>query len=74
MITLSYFFFAIILVIYAVVSGFITYHLVRFGVGVETKIMAIVFSVGVVVLVVLLFDIINSISLSELANQLKDSF
>ena len=42
----------LLLLIYVVASFFITYHLVKYGYDTKTKLLAVVFSIGVIALII----------------------
>jgi hypothetical protein len=50
----------ILLLAYLVACFFIAYHLIRFGIGIESKILSIVFIAGIVFLIILLFSSLDS--------------
>ncbi|MDO8608928.1 MAG: hypothetical protein Q7R95_00105 [bacterium] len=56
----------ILLLIYLVGSFFIAYHLLRFGSGIETRILAFVFIAGIIVLTILLFISFSSVDINAL--------
>jgi len=56
-------FLVLLLLVYLVASFFITYHLVKFGSGVETSVLAVVFSLGVVILIIIFLLQFNNLEI-----------
>ena len=54
--TTSLMFLVILFLVYVIACVFIVYHLFKFGIGIETRILAIVFMVGVITLTILAYS------------------
>ncbi len=60
MINYSQIFLYLLAFIYLVACFFIVYHLLRFGIGIETKFLALIFIIGIVLLFFLFWLALNN--------------
>lgn len=63
---LSIIFLAVLYIAYLVIAGFIVFHLFKFGIGPEPKILAIIFIVGIAALSIFLVIALLRIDTSSL--------
>ena len=61
--------FIIFLAGYVINSLFIIYHLLKFGLDYKTKLLAFVFSVGLILLITLNFQLFSKIQWNEFINE-----
>lgn len=57
--------FAIFLISYSVNALFIVYHLLKFGLGYETKILAVIFSSGLILLISINYSLFSKIQWAQ---------